>query len=186
MHIVKRTLLALALVALPFAAFAADDLKYTYAEAGYADLDHGTNGPAVRGSYDIGKSGVYVTGSYAWLDADGVTDDVNVHAHELGVGYHHGIAARTDLIGEVAYRKAEADGASAEGGRASIGVRSALGKRVEGFVRGNYYDAADYHGDATGTVGGQFKFNERWGATAEVEAGNGDQAWLVGVRASFK
>jgi len=183
---VKRKLLALALMALPFAAFAADDLKYTYAEADYVDLDHGTNGPALRGSVDLGKSGVYVTGSYAWLDADGLTDNINVRAHELGVGYHHGIAANTDLIGEVAYRKGEADGGSVEGGRASVGVRSALGKHVEGFVKGNYYDAADYHGDATGSVGGQYKFNERWGMTAEVEAGNGDTAWMTGVRATFK
>jgi hypothetical protein len=181
---VKRKLLALALVALPFAAFAADDLKYSYVEADYLDLDHGVDGPALRGSIDLGKSGAYLTGSYAWLDGAG--SGVNLRAHELGAGYHHGIGARTDLIGEVAYRKAEADGTSAEGARASVGVRGALGKRGEAFVKGNYYDAADYHGDATGTVGGQFKVNNTWGVTAEVEAGNGDTAWLAGVRASFK
>lgn len=182
----KRSLLALALVALPFAAFAADGLKYTYVEGNYVDLDHGIHGPAVRGSYEIGNSGVYATAGYAWLDGDAVPDHVDLRAHEVGVGYHHGIGAKTDVIGEVGYRKLEADNASVEGARASIGVRGELGKRGEAFVKGNYYDGADYHGDATGTVGGQFKFNEMWGITAEVEAGNGDRTWLTGVRASFK
>jgi len=182
----KRMLLAVALVGLPFAAFAADGLKYTYAEGAYTNLDHGVHGPAVRGSYEFGNSGLYATGSYAWLDGKDVPDDVNLRAHELGLGYHHAIAKRTDLVGEVGYRKAEADNASVEGARASIGVRSALGSRVDGFVKGNYYDGADYHGDATASVGGQFKFNDTWGVTAEVEAGNGDRTWLTGVRASFK
>jgi hypothetical protein len=180
----KRTLITLALAALPFAAFAADELKYTYAEADYVNLDHGVDGPALRGSVELGKSGLYATGSYAWLDADG---GVDVRAHELGLGYHHGVGAKTDLIGEVAYRNADVGGGgNIDGARASVGVRSALGKRGEAFVKGNYYDASDYHGDATGTVGGQFKFTDRWGVTGEVEAGNGDKAYGVGVRASFK
>jgi len=180
----KRSLLALALVALPFTTFAADGLKYTYVEGDYIDLDHGVNGPALRGSYELGNSGVYATGSYGWLDTD--VDDVNLRAHELALGYHHGIGAKVDVLGEVGYRKADGDGASVEGARASIGVRGELGKRGEAFVKGNYYDGADYHGDATASVGGQFKFNERWGVSAEVEAGNGDRTWLTGVRASFK
>ena len=183
----KRTLLALALVALPLAAFAADDLEYTYVEGDYVDLDHGINGPAVRGSLDLGNSGVYLTGQYAWLDGgDGLPDDVNLRAHELGAGYHHRVGKQTDLIGELGYRKAEAHGASAEGARASIGVRSAVGTRGELFAKGNYYDGADYRGDATATVGGQLKFSDTWGVTAEVEAGNGDRTMLAGVRASFK
>lgn len=44
---------------------------------------------------------------------------------------------------------------------------------------------SDFDGDVTGTVGGQFKFNKMWGVTAEAEAGNGDQTYQVGVRASF-
>jgi len=180
----KRSLLALALVALPFTTFAADGLKYTYVEGDYVDLDHGVKGPAVRGSYEFGNSGVYATGSHGWLDTD--VDNVNLRAHELAVGYHHGLNAKLDVLGEVGYRKAEADGASAEGARASVGVRGELGKRGEAFAKANYYDGADFRGDATASVGGQFKFNQTWGLTAEVEAGNGDRTWQTGVRASFK
>jgi hypothetical protein len=180
----KRSLIALALAALPFASFAADGLSYTYAEADYVDLDHGTHGPALRGSVAIGDTGLYATGNYAWLDADGPGN--NPRAHELGLGYHHGVGAKTDLIGEVAYRAAKTDDLRVDGARASLGVRSELGARGEASVKGNYYDASDYHGDATATVGGQFKFTDKLGVTAEVEAGNGDQAYLVGLRASFK
>jgi len=186
MNRMKRSLLILALAAAPLSAFAADGLSYTYVEGDYVDLDHGIHGPAVRGSYEINHSGVYATGSYAWLDGHDVPSGVDLRAHELALGYHHGIGAKTDLIGEVGYRKLEADDAGVEGARASVGVRSALGKRGEAFVKGNYYDGADYHGDATASVGGQFKFNQTWGLTAEVEAGNGDRTWLTGVRASFK
>jgi hypothetical protein len=182
----KRSLFAFALAVLPVAGVAADGRSYTYAEADYVDLDHGTHGPALRGSVDIGNTGLYATGSYAWLDADAPGGDVDVRAHEVGLGYHHGINAKTDLIGEVAYRAAEADDVRVDGGRASVGVRAELGKRGEGFVKGNYYDGSDYKGDATATVGGQFKLNPTWGLTGEVEAGNGDRSWLAGVRASFK
>jgi hypothetical protein len=183
----KNTLLALVLAATPLAGFAADDLSYNYVEGDYMKLDHGADGPALRGSVEFGKSGVYATGNYAWLRADdGLGGNVDVHARELGLGYHHGVAANTDVIGELGYRKASAAGTSAEGGRASIGVRSSFGKHAEGYVKGNYYDGADYHGDATGTVGGQYKFNGMWGVTAEAELGNGDHAYLAGVRASFK
>lgn len=183
--LLAAAMLALPLAALPLVAHATDDLSYSYLEADYLNLDHGTDGPALRGSVDLAKTGLYATGSYGWLKADGTPNDVNLRAHELGLGYHHSVAAKTDLIGEVAYRKAEAGTASVEGARASIGVRSALGEHVEGIVKANYYDGADYHGDATGTVGGQYKVNKTWGATAEAELGNGDRAYLLGVRASF-
>lgn len=183
----KHKLIALALAALPFTAFAADGLSYTYVEGNYVNLDHGTDGAGLRGSAEIANSGFYVTGQYAWLNADAVPDDVNVRARELGVGYHHGVSAKTDLIGELAYRNAEVEGGgNIDGGRASVGVRSAIGTRGEAYVKGNYYDASDYRGDGTGTVGGQFKFTDKLGVTAEVEAGNGDKAYLVGLRASFK
>jgi len=182
--IVKNTLLALALAAMPLAGHAADELSYNYAEVDYLNLDHGADGAALRGSVGIGKTGIYAFGQVGHTDL-GDAGDGNVTSNEVGVGYHHAVAAKTDLIGEIAYRNADADHANIDGARGSFGVRSALGDRVEGFVKANYYDASDYHGDVTGTVGGQFKFGKTWGATAEAEVGNGDQAWLLGVRASF-
>ena len=184
----KKSLFALALaVALPLSAQAADKpLSYTYAEGNYLKADHGVDGWGLRGSAAIGDSGFYGLGSYSWLNADnGLGGNANVKANELGLGYHHEIAANTDLIGEVAYRNAKANGYNIDGARGSVGVRTAFSDRIEGLAKLNYYDASDYTGDVTGTVGGQYKFNSMWGATAEAEFGNGDKAWLLGVRASF-
>jgi Ax21 family sulfation-dependent quorum factor len=184
----KKSLFALAFaVALPLSAQAADKpLSYTYVEGNYLNYDHGVDGVGVRGSYDFGTSGMYCLGSYGWLGSDDETlDDDEIKAHELGLGYHHQVAPRTDLLGEVAYRSAKTDNVRIDGARVSGGVRTAFSDRLEGLAKLNYYDASDYSGDVTGTVGGQYKFNQMWGATAEAEVGNGDKAWMLGVRASF-
>ena len=183
----KKSLFALALAAaLPFSAQAQEkDLSYTWVEGNYVNLDNSTDGWGLRGSYEFGKSGLYALGSYSWLNADTPLGGVNAKADELGLGYHHAIADKTDLIGEVAYRNADIGTQNIDGGRASVGVRSAMTKNFEGFVKANYYDLSDYSGDVSGTIGAQYKFNPNWGATAEAEVGNGDQAYLVGVRASF-
>lgn len=182
----NKSLSALAFaLALPLSAQATDKLSYTYVEGDYLRAGHGVDGWGLRGSAALGSTGFYGLGSYSWLKADASPGNIDIKANELGVGYHHAVAANTDVIGEVAYRNAKSDGANIDGARASVGVRSAVADHVEGFVKANYYDASDYHGDVTGTVGGQYKFNDQWGATAEAELGNGDKAWLLGVRASF-
>ena len=184
----NKSLFALALAAaLPLAAQAADKpLSYTYVEGNYQKADHGVDGVGLRGSYGLGSSNFYVLGGYSWLGSDDETfDDDEIKANELGLGYHHALAGKTDLLGEVAYRNMRVAGRNIDGARGSVGVRSALSDRIEGIAKVNYYDASDYDGDVTGTVGGQYKFNDMWGATAEAEFGNGDKAWLLGVRASF-
>jgi Ax21 family sulfation-dependent quorum factor len=185
----KKTLFALALAAaLPVAAQAQDKgLSYTWAEADYVDLDNGADGWGLRGSYNFGDTGFYVLGGYSWLNADDADLDLDVDAEadELGLGYHHAIAANTDLIGEVAYQKIDTDFFRIDGLRTSVGVRSALTPNFEGFVKANYYDVSDYDGDVTGTLGAQFKFNPMWGITGEAEFGDGSEAYLLGLRASF-
>jgi Ax21 family sulfation-dependent quorum factor len=176
---------ALPLSALATASAQAADLSYTHVEADYINLDHGTDGWGVRGSVNIGESGFYGLGSYSRVNSDNISGDSNTNANELGVGYHHELGDKTDLIGELAYRNADNGSSNIDGARASVGVRSAFAEHMEGFVKANYYDASDYRGDVTGTIGGQYKFTKTWGATAEAELGNGNQAYLLGVRASF-
>jgi outer membrane autotransporter protein len=108
-----------------------------------------------------------------------------VDFNEFGLGYHHPVADNTDLIAEAAYRNYEADAFRIDGARVSVGARSAMTDQFEGYVKANYYDKSDFDGDVTGTVGAQYKFTDMWGATAEAEFGNGDQAWMLGMRASF-
>src|SRR5918993_2221873 len=108
----KLKLFALAIaVALPFAAQAQDaGLSYTYAEADYVNLDNDLDGWGLRGSAELGDTGLYALGSYSWLNADdSLLGDDSATANELGIGYHHSVAANTDLIGELAYRNTEFD-----------------------------------------------------------------------------
>lgn len=188
----KKTLFALALAAaLPLTATAAEPAKglsYTFVEGNYIDVENG-NGWGLKGSFDFGSSGLYGFGSWAKLDGDeddfDIDLDTDVDFNEFGLGYHHPVADNTDLIAEAAYRNYEADAFRIDGARVSVGARSAMTDQFEGYLKANYYDKSDFDGDVTGTVGAQYKFTDRWGATAEAEFGNGDKAWMLGMRASF-
>ena len=188
----KKSLFALALAAaLPLSAQAAEPttgLSYTWLEGDYIDVEGG-NGWGLRGSFDFGASGLYGFGSWSKLDADENDFDIDIDndldANEFGVGYHHPVADNTDLIAEAAYRNYDADAYRIDGARFSVGARAAMTDNVEGFVKANYYDMSDYDGDFTGTIGAQYKFTDMWGVTGEAEFGNGDKAWMLGMRASF-
>ena len=183
-----KAMLALALfAALPLSAQAEDSkLSYNWLEADYLNLDHGADGWGLRGQVGLGNSGLYGLGGYSRIKADnGLGGNVTIKANELGLGYHHAVADKTDLIAEMAYQNADADVARIDGLRSSVGVRSSMSDKFEGFAKLNYYDLSDYSGDVTGTLGAQYKFNPTWGLTGEAEVGHGDQAYTVGVRASF-
>lgn len=184
----KRSLLALALVAtLPLAAQADDKLSYTYVEGDYlntqGDNSLDADGFGLRGSYEFGQSGFYIFGGYSQTDFD----DTNIDADttDLGLGYAHSIGDNADLIGELAHTRSDIEIAKLDGFRTSIGVRGSFTDKFEGLIKANYYDGSDFDGDFTGTVGAQYKFTETWGLTGEAEFGDGGETYLVGVRASF-
>lgn len=183
----KKTLLALTLLAaLPFAASAADsNLSYTYVDGGYANIDGDADGAFLRGSYNFGQSGFYGFGEYAQVEIDNTNFDVGLS--EVGLGYHYGVTAKTDLLGEVSYNNIDVDGlGDVDGHRASFGVRSALHPRFNALAKVNYRDYENIDGDYSLTVGGEYKFNQRWSMVGEVEAGQDDaEQYRVGVRASF-
>ena len=115
----KQLALAVALAAAPFAAFAGGH-SYTYIEAGYARLDQELPSPAGFDVDDIEAGGFYLAGSVAvapsihvfgaYRDGD---DDVGISLPSggeiasasvdmsqgvLGVGWHHDLRERTDLV----------------------------------------------------------------------------------------
>lgn len=185
----KRSLLALALVAIvPFAAQADDKLSYTYVEGNYlntqADGDIDADGFGVRGSFEFGDSGFYGLGSYSRAEVDGV--NVDVDNYEIGVGYGLGLSDNLDLISELAYVNSDIEGfGDVDGYRASVGLRGSFNDKFEGLIKANYIDGSDLDGDFSGTVGAQYKFTQTWGLTGEVEFGDGGETYLVGLRASF-
>lgn len=185
----KRSLLALALVAIvPFAAQADDKLSYTYVEGAYINLqgDNGLDGDGfgVRGAFEFGESGFYGLAGYNQVEADDFNIDVD--SYEVGVGYGHDLSDNLDLISELAYINSDVDGVGdVDGYRASVGLRGSFTDSFEGLIKANYIDGSDFDGDFSGTVGAQYKFTQTWGLTGEVEFGDGGESYLVGLRASF-
>lgn len=182
----KRSLIALALAALlPLSAQADDKLSYTYVEGGYVNLDSDADGFGVRGSFEFGQSNFYGFGSYAQVEVDGTNIDID--NTEIGVGYAHGLSDNLDLISELAWVNADADGFSdVDGYRTSVGIRGSFSDNFEGLLKANYTDGSDFDGEFSGTIGAQYKFTQTWGVTGEVTFGdNNTETYLLGLRASF-
>lgn len=181
----KRSLIALALAALlPLSAQADDKLSYTYVEGGYVNVDGDADGFGVRGSFEFGQSNFYGFGSYAQVEVDNTNIDVD--NTEIGFGYAHDLSDNVDLISELAYVNADADGfGDVDGYRASVGIRGSFSDNFEGLLKANYTDGSDFDGDFSGTIGAQYKFTQTWGVTGEVTFGDNSETYLVGLRASF-
>ena len=182
----KRSLIALALAALlPLSAQADDKLSYTYVEGGYVNVDSDADGFGVRGSFEFGQSNFYGFGSYAQVEVDNTNIDID--NTELGFGYAHDLSDNLDLISELAWVNADADGfSSVDGYRASVGIRGSFSDNFEGLLKANYTDGSDFDGEFSGTIGAQYKFTQTWGVTGEVTFGdNNTETYLVGLRASF-
>ena len=166
----KKSLLALTLLAAaPFAASAAEGVSYNYVEGGYAASK--ISGPDADG-WAIGGSGAiapnfHVFGNYNSQKIDNTSVDFD--QWRVGGGYNRSISDRTDFVGQLAYEKLDAGaGIKAEGYSAEAGVRSMMTPNIEGYAMLGYQDGDDFDGDAYGRLGAAVKFNQNWGATAEV------------------
>jgi hypothetical protein len=121
--------------------------------------------------------------------------DVTMTRLNLGVGLHHGLSDRTDLLAEVSAIDTDLDieDESADddnfpsgfGARLSAGARSALTDSVEIWGKGNYTTSEFYDSELSASVGLQVRFGPTWGVTSEVEGGSGYSQYTLGVRASF-
>ena len=209
----KQLALAVALAAAPFAALAGGH-SYTYIEAGYARLDQELPSPAGFDVDDIEAGGFYLAGSVAvapsvhvfgaYRDGD---DDVGISLPSggeiasagvdmsqgvLGVGWHHDLRERTDLVAELSWLSTKIDVEDDQEGandgddvRAAVGVRHLIADNVELWVKGNYTDGDVYDGAFSTSAGLQYKLTRNWGLVAEAEGGGDTAMFGVGVRASF-
>ncbi|KFN44190.1 outer membrane beta-barrel protein [Arenimonas oryziterrae] len=190
----KRSIFALALAAaLPLSA-QAGELKYNFVELDYGratidNTDVDFDGLGIKGSVQVAEP-VYLFGSYHKGSDSLLGVDFDLDQFQAGVGYRHAISDKADFIGELSYIDSSLDvdnfgSVDANGYRISGGVRGLLADNFEGYIKANYNDGGDFDGDFSGTVGGQFKFNEVWGLTAEAEVGSDAKLYTIGVRASF-
>jgi hypothetical protein len=209
----KQLVLALALAAAPFAAFA-DGHSYTYLEAGYAQLDQELPNDEALEVDDIEAGGFFVAGSAALSPSlhvfgayrDGEDDvavsfpglgeiareNVDMSQAVLGLGYHHSLRDRTDLVAELSWLSTQIDVRSDDEGaedgddmRAAVGVRHLIADNVEVWIKGNYTDGDLYDGAFSASFGLQYKLTRTWGLVGEAEGGGDTSMFGVGVRASF-
>ncbi len=185
----KRTVLALALLALPFAASHADELSYSWVEADYLRLspDHfdSTDGFGVRGSGALSGNFNVIAG---WSKVDG-QEIAGVRFNDqkawyAGFGYHTPVADNTDLFAEVAYNRVSVNG-SRDGYSGRVGVRAALAPNFEGGLAIGHAKIDNFEGNTALSVFGQYKFSPTFGISAEYSIGNHDKGFLIGPRLSF-
>jgi len=176
----KKTLIALALVAaLPLSANAAER-SYTYVEGTYNNIDSDVDGFGVRGSVEFADSGFYALGDYRNYSERGA----DIDTWELGLGYALNLSDNLDLVAEAAHTDYEV----VDGYRLSTGLRGNFTENFEYLGKVNYrnLDVAGDSDDFTYTAGLQYKFSPTWGLTGEVEFdGDSAEIYTVGLRASF-
>lgn len=191
----KKTLLALALLA-GFAGTAnASELSYNFVEANYADagdFDGGSSysftGWNLRGSVALGDH-FYLLGEYNSVSDNPFGTSLNIDTYEGGVGFRNSISDKADFFADASFARLNfscnlCSDDSDNGYHVRLGVRGELGSKFEGTIGISHRDFGNY-GDNTGLLlGGHFKFTENFGLVANVEAGS-DTLYTVGVRASF-
>lgn len=180
----KNTLAGLALTAVAMGcntamAQSADDLNYSYFEAGVsiADIDVGfisetDTGFNLRASADI-ASGLYAQGSWdRWntnfRGAFNTRFDLDIDLYKFGLGYRFDLQPNTDLFFEGSYAALEIGSADDDGFRGDVGLRHGFNDRVEGRVFGGYQGDGDA-GD--GILGADLlvKLNRNFGISVGVE-----------------
>jgi len=201
----KHFVAALALAVAPFAA-SAGDLSYNYVDGAFARVNTEIDGSGdidfdgfqLRGSADVG-AGVNLFGGYSTVNNDDGGFDTDLNELQAGVGYHHALSDKADVLAELSWinSEIEADGIEGDGDdvRASVGFRGAFSNNFEGLIKANYTDGDVYDGSFSVTLGAQVKFNQTWGLIGEAEFGNSidlgggleldTTKYLLGVRASF-
>lgn len=185
---------ALAAALSPFAV-SAGEISHTHVEAGVGRLRFDAppgfrnsefDGGYVRGSFELGR-GFYAFGAHHRGElSDNFGFDIDQEETQVGIGYAHGMSATTDLVTELGYLgRGMGPGWDFDGTRASLGLRSQFGDRVEGWAKASYTDGHRADGDLSAQVGGLFRLTNTWGITGEVDADETANRYTLGVRASF-
>ena len=181
-------LAALALVAAaPFAASAADGIKYNYVQGGYTATNTSggdADGWGVQGSAALSPN-FSVFGDFSHQDIKHSSADFD--QWRVGLGYNRQVSRNTDLVTRVAYEKFDAgQGFDADGYSVEAGARASLTPMLEGYALAGYENGNDYDGEFYGRLGAQVKFNQTWGLAADVKlVKGGDNQFFIGPRMTW-
>lgn len=187
----KRSLIALGLLAaLPFAA-SASELSYSYVEGGYSrisGLGDKVDGWAVNGSAALG-SNFHLFGGFQSVDVSGLPVDVD--RTSLGFGYNHELNRGTDLVARLSYNRYDANVSGSSFGlnvntwAGEVGVRSQLAPSFEGYVFAGYERPTSGGGDFYGRLGAQYSFTRSFGLVADAKIADGSREYFIGPRFTF-
>lgn len=179
----KKSLLALALVAAPFAASAAG-VDYTYLQGGYIASDH-TSGLALDGSYALNDD-FQLLGHFSSQDVDNDIGGGTLTNWGLGAGYRHELTRKWDIGAQLSYQKYDWEGDSDSGVDVKVGVRGNIvdGLDVSGYVGDSVIPGGDH--DTYVEVGAQYNFTRNWAVSASyTDHGHDYNPFFVGVRYNF-
>lgn len=185
---------ALAAVAIAPPAFA-DELSYTYVEAGYSTIDQdepvdSVDGVTLGGSVAV-TDHVHVFARYFDGSADvsfgGFGGDIDLTQWVVGAGLNLPVATGLDFVGRLAYVKAEADGfgasADGDGYALSAGLRTLRGRwDLEGAV---VYSDIEDEDDTTLDLQAQYLFTPAFSVGPTVSLGD-DVGFGVNFRYAFR
>ena len=188
----KKLLPALLLLAAP-AAFAADDISYTFAEVDYLLVEPDIDGFDVEGDDGLGLSGslhvtdhFYLFGNYQTGEVDsGIFDDIDVDLFDLGLGWRMGLGPNLDVLAEAAWARAEVGQFDDNGAELKVGLRFAATDSIELGAKLGYADFGDNLDGGFGEFNLLWKFNRVLGVNVLADIGEDSETYGVGLRATF-
>lgn len=177
-----------AVLAIPFAAAASP--PHSFVEGSYRNLDGDLDGLGARASFAVAPR-LHVLGEFSHVS----DSPFRAEQGTLALGFHHGFTPNTDLVLRGGWTQVrdrtdidlgdsfELGSLRDDGFAAQAGVRSMLTDAIElnGFVKHEEV----FGGDTRAAVGGVFGFTPALGVTGNVEFGDDDTLYEVGLRWSF-
>lgn len=172
-------------------AMAESGFDYSYVELGYVkseidDLDVDGDGLGLRGSYEFTEN-VHAFAAYSDQDFD---FDVGATTFELGAGYAWPVNPNMDLVGTLAYIKAEIDvpffGDVDDGGFAvGAGVRARVIESLELTGGLKYMNFDEFGSDTTLGAGARYFFTNMFAAGVDLDFDDDGTTWMLVARLSF-
>lgn len=185
----KKSLLALALVAAPFAASAAD-VDYTYLQGGYI-ASNWSSGLSADGSLALNED-FQLIGNYNHQNIDDNYGGGTLNNWGVGAGFRHALgSSRWDLGAQASYQKYDANSVTGSGIDVKVGVR---GNVVDGLDLSAYVgdgvgpdvNRGDFGHDTYLQVGAQYNFTRNWAVSATyTDRGHNYNPFFAGVRYNF-
>ena len=200
----KRSIIATCLALAFFAAPAAQakGISYSYIEANYLDteldvvdgVEISGSGFGVNGNIAFGETGFYGLAAYESIGEEIGGVDIDADRLSAGVGYALKIDENFHAIGEVAYLDYDfglagfgsSVDASADGYRASIGLRGMMADNIEGIAKVGYQkveeEGVELYDGAVGELGVRWHIDPAWSVGLNAELADSETTLKLGLR----